>query len=163
MKKSLILNLIICLVVSFISQVRSENKEGDSRFKNLFKRENDFFSLKEGYTLKKFEEECKNKRGQIYMNKCSYIDVLFMKDNLREYLNNDEIENLTKSLYKTCHVLYKAYKKGSIYSFQVNSCVGETLNNLAKYGAFPVSPVWVWKGSEYKFIQTNKYEIPYGF
>ena len=87
MKKYLILTLIIYLVVSFISQVKSENIEEDSRFKNLFQRENDFFSLREGYTLKKFEDECKNKRGQIYMNKCSYIDVLFMKDNLRKYLN----------------------------------------------------------------------------
>ena len=163
MKKYLILTLIIYLVVSFISQVKSENIEEESRFKNLFQRENDFFSLREGYTLKKFEDECKNKRGQSYMNKCSYIDVLFMKDNLRKYLSNDEIKNLTESLYGTCHSLYKAYEKGSIYSFKVNSCVGETLNNLAKNGAFPVSPVWVWKGSEYKFMQTNKYEIPYEF
>ena len=76
-------------------------------------------------------------------------------------LNSNDLINKVKSYNKFLNLdtLYKAYERGSLYTFKVNSCVGETLNNLAKHGAFPVSPVWVWKGSEYDYLQKGKYEI----
>ena len=157
------IGILITTLISLSSPLKSESKFRElkdySRFEDLFKRKYDFFSSQKGYSLEKFEQECKGIQTQIAMNKCSYIDTLFMMDNLRPYLNDEEILEVKNSINKTCHILYKAYERGSLYTFKVNSCVGETLNNLAKYGAFPVSPVWVWKGSEYDYLQKGKYEI----
>ncbi|MDC3159652.1 hypothetical protein OA667_02815 [Prochlorococcus sp. AH-716-G10] len=123
------------------------------------KSQDNYFSLNGGFTLKKFERLCKEIKYEREFNTCKGIDVLFMMDKLSKYISVDKVREVTELITKTCSSIHENYKDGSIYPIAVNSCVAESINNLAKRAEYGIKRPVSWKGSELSFMKNGIYEI----
>jgi len=70
------------------------------------------------------ESNCDNKENlsQTDLNICSYKVYLTSKKRLSNILENKTLKEWNKVSNQVCREVWKNYKKGSIYSLQVNRC-----------------------------------------